>query len=88
MNEPLPLPGSWCLGVLVTGRRQVRMRTERQGYSTSSLWPQLEKSWGFSLIMPLGPQDPAASAFWNYWDIMGWRVSSPAGHQGTVVRGC
>ena len=59
--------------MLVTGRRQVRMGTERQGYSTRSLGPQL-KSWGFSLVMPLGPQDPAASVFWNYWDIMGWRV--------------
>ena len=40
MNEPFPSRASWCLGMLVMGRRQVRMGTERQGYSTRSLGPR------------------------------------------------
>lgn len=86
MNEPLPLPGKLVSGDASQGEEAGQDGTERQG--TRSLGPQSERSWGFSLIMPLGSQDPAAPIFWNYWGIMGWRILSFAGHQGTVLRGC
>lgn len=88
MNEPLPLPGKLVSGDVSQGEEAGQDGTERQGYSARSLGPSRRGAGASASSCLWAPKIQPLLIFWNYWDIMGWRVLSFAGHEAAVLRGC